>query len=441
MGSTNKHLAHSLIFSLCFGSSAAFAELATQRIPLEDVQRFSTALSQIKNYYVKPVKNNKLFDNAIQGMLTSLDPHSSYLDEDAFKELQTSTRGEFGGLGIEVTMEKGVIKVIAPIDDTPAAKAGVQAGDYIIKLDNTPVHGLTLKKAVKLMRGKRGTPIKIVIIRKGSDKPLTKTLVRDSIKIKSVKSNLIDNQYGYVRLSHFQNKTAKNMIKAIHKLKKDAGGNIKGLILDLRNNPGGLLDSAIEASDAFISNDNKGKDELIVYTEGRLPNSKFTAKATAGDILNKAPIVVLINGGSASGSEIVAGALKDNKRALLMGTKSFGKGSVQTVLPLDGKTGIKLTTALYYTPAGTSIQAKGITPDIVVENIKIPTAKEDATENDKVRLSEADLSGHLANGNKKLKAKQSKKALVKTVGISSKGLIHKDYQLQQALIVLKGMTI
>lgn len=416
----------------------AEAEAQPQRIPLEDVQRFSTAISQIKNYYVKPVKNSKLFDNAIQGMLAGLDPHSAYLDEDAFKELQTSTHGEFGGLGIEVTMDKGAIKVIAPIDDTPAAKADIQAGDYIIKLGDKPVQGLTLKEAVDIMRGKVGTKIELLIVRKGEKKPLKKILTRDKVQIKSVKSNLIDNDYGYVRLSHFQTKTAKNMIKSIAKLKKQAGGNIKGLILDLRNNPGGLLDSAIEASDAFINNDRKGKDELIVYTEGRLANSKFVAKATPGDILNKAPIVVLINGGSASGSEIVAGALKDHKRAALLGTRSFGKGSVQTVLPLDSKTAVKFTTALYYTPNGVSIQAKGITPDIIIKNTKLPKKNKDEALLSSLNLSEADLTGHLANGNKKAKKKAEKN---KKMGLNSAEILYKDYQLHQAINILKGMTL
>mgnify|MGYP006074368601 CR=1 FL=1 len=417
---------------------SSIAEMQPQRIPLEDVQRFSTAISQIKNYYVKPVKNTELFDNAIKGMLTGLDPHSAYLDEEAFKELQTSTNGEFGGLGIEVTMDKGVIKVISPIDDTPASKADIQAGDYIIKLGDKAVQGLTLKEAVDIMRGKIGTKISMIIIRKGEKKPLKKILVRESITIKSVKSNLIDNNYGYVRLSHFQTKTAKNMIQSIAKLKKDAGGNIKGLILDLRNNPGGLLDSAIEASDAFINNDKKGKEELIVYTEGRLENSKFIAKATPGDILNNAPIIVLINGGSASGSEIVAGALKDHKRALLMGTKSFGKGSVQTVLPLDAKTAIKFTTALYYTPSGISIQAKGITPDIIIKNTKVPKRDPDDSVYDNMILNEADLSGHLKNGNKKSSIDKAKK---KQQGLSSADILYKDYQLHQAINVLKGMTL
>lgn len=426
-----------LLLSLGLFPLFSYAELKPQQIPLEDVQRFSAALSQIKNYYVKPVKNAELFDDAIQGMLAGLDPHSAYLDEAAFKELQSSTNGEFGGLGIEVTMDKGIIKVISPIDDTPAAKADIQSGDYIIKLGNKAVQGLTLKQSVDIMRGKKGTSIDIVIIRKGVSTPIKKTLVRDSIKIKSVKSNLIDNDYGYVRLSHFQSKTAENMVKSINSLKKQAGGNIKGLILDLRNNPGGLLDSAIETSDAFISNDNKGEEELIVYTEGRLPNSKFVAKASAGDILNNAPIIVLINGGSASASEIVAGALKDHKRALLLGTKSFGKGSVQTVLPLDNKTAIKFTTALYYTPAGTSIQAKGIMPDIVIKNIKMPKKEKD-NKDVKLSLTEADLSGHLANGNKTSKKASIKK---KEQGVNSKELIYTDYQLHHAINILKGMTL
>ena len=433
----SKQMLPPLLLSLGLFPLFSYAELKPQQIPLEDVQRFSAALSQIKNYYVKPVKNAELFDDAIQGMLAGLDPHSAYLDEAAFKELQSSTNGEFGGLGIEVTMDKGIIKVISPIDDTPAAKADIQSGDYIIKLGNKAVQGLTLKQSVDIMRGKKGTSIDIVIIRKGVSTPIKKTLVRDSIKIKSVKSNLIDNDYGYVRLSHFQSKTAENMVKSINSLKKQAGGNIKGLILDLRNNPGGLLDSAIETSDAFISNDNKGEEELIVYTEGRLPNSKFVAKASAGDILNNAPIIVLINGGSASASEIVAGALKDHKRALLLGTKSFGKGSVQTVLPLDNKTAIKFTTALYYTPAGTSIQAKGIMPDIVIKNIKMPKKEKD-NKDVKLSLTEADLSGHLANGNKTSKKASIKK---KEQGVNSKELIYTDYQLHHAINILKGMTL
>lgn len=418
-------------FLINLSSANAKEPTKGNRIPLEDVQRFSTAINQIKNYYVKPVKDKSLFDDAIKGMLSGLDPHSSYLDEKAFKALKSSTRGQFGGLGIEVTMENGIIKVVTPLDDTPAKRAGIKAGDYIIRLNKTPVKGMTLTDAVSKMRGKKGSNIRLTILRKGQSKPMNITLTRDVISIKSVKSKLYDHNFGYIRLTHFQSLTAKSMHQELDKLKKQAGGKLNGLVLDLRNNPGGLLDSAIQISDAFIHNDGKGKDELIVYTKGRLRGSKFTAVATPGDILNKAPIVVLINGGSASGSEIVAGALKDNKRALLVGTKSFGKGSVQTILPLDGKRGIKLTTALYYTPSGESIQAKGITPDIVVNEVTIPKKKE--KKDTSLMVSEADLDGHLSTG------KADDKKEVKATSISQ--LIHQDYQLHQAFNVLKGMSL
>ncbi|HAT1880002.1 TPA: S41 family peptidase [Legionella pneumophila] len=405
----------------------------TKRIPLEDVQRFSNAIGEIKKYYVKPVDDKELFDNAIRGMLTGLDPHSSYLNEEEFKELQTSTSGEFGGLGIEVTMEEGVVKVITPLVDTPAFKAGIKSGDYIIKLGKESVQGLSLKDAVNLMRGKPGTTIELTILRKGVNKPLTFDLIREVIQIKSVKSKMLSEGYGYIRLTQFQALTGKDMIKAIEQLKQQAGGKLKGLVLDLRNNPGGLLDSAIQVSDAFLGNDKAGKQEMIVYTEGRLPGSKFTALANPGDVLDNAPIVVLINNGSASASEIVAGALKDNKRAIILGTKSFGKGSVQTVLPLDGKTGIKLTTALYYTPSGVSIQAKGIIPDIVVEEVDIP---KNAVKKDTLAgFTEADLNGHLINKD------NSENTESKNNQIQTGDLIHEDYQLYAALTVLEGMAL
>ncbi len=403
-----------------------------KRIPLEDVQRFSNAISEIKKYYVKPVDDKELFDNAIRGMVGGLDPHSAYLNEEEYQELQTSTTGEFGGLGIEVTMEDGVVKVITPLVDTPAFKAGIKSGDYIIKLGKESVQGLTLKDAVNLMRGKSGSTIELTVLRKGVSKPLTFDLIREVIQIKSVKSKMLSEGYGYIRLTQFQAQTGKDMLKAIAQLKQQANGKLKGLVLDLRNNPGGLLDSAIQVSDAFLGNDKSGKPELIVYTEGRLPGSKFTALANPGDVLNNAPIVVLINNGSASASEIVAGALKDNKRALILGTKSFGKGSVQTVLPLDGKTGIKLTTALYYTPSGTSIQAKGIVPDIVVEEMDVPKTSQKKT--DLTGFSEADLSGHLINKNN-TENKTAKNQM------DTSDLIHQDYQLYAALTVLEGMAL
>ncbi|AMP88642.1 S41 family peptidase [Legionella pneumophila] len=405
----------------------------TKRIPLEDVQRFSNAIGEIKKYYVKPVDDKELFDNAIRGMLTGLDPHSSYLNEEEFKELQTSTSGEFGGLGIEVTMEEGIVKVITPLVDTPAFKAGIKSGDYIIKLGKESVQGLSLKDAVNLMRGKPGTTIELTILRKGVNKPLTFDLIREVIQIKSVKSKMLSEGYGYIRLTQFQALTGKDMIKAIEQLKQQAGGKLKGLVLDLRNNPGGLLDSAIQVSDAFLGNDKAGKQEMIVYTEGRLPGSKFTALANPGDVLDNAPIVVLINNGSASASEIVAGALKDNKRAIILGTKSFGKGSVQTVLPLDGKTGIKLTTALYYTPSGVSIQAKGIIPDIIVEEVDVP---KNAVKKDTLAgFTEADLNGHLINKD------NSENTESKNNQIQTGDLIHEDYQLYAALTVLEGMAL
>ncbi|KTD32012.1 S41 family peptidase [Legionella israelensis] len=402
-------------------------------VPLEDVQRFSNALNQIKKYYVKPVEDKELFDNAIQGMLSNLDPHSSYLNEDAFKDLQTATSGEFGGLGIEVTMEEGVVKVITPLVDTPAFKAGIKAGDYIIKLGHQSVQGISLKDAVNIMRGKPGSTIDLTILRKGEDKPLTFTLVRETIQIKSVKSKLLDGHYGYIRLTHFQALTGKSLIQAVERLKQQSGGKLQGLILDLRNNPGGLLDSAIQVSDAFINNDKKGKEEKIVYTEGRLPGSKFTALANPGDIMHNAPIVVLINNGSASASEIVAGALKDNKRAIILGTKSFGKGSVQTVLPLDEKRAIKLTTALYYTPSGHSIQAKGITPDIVVEEVSIPDKKNNTNFKG---FTEASLKNHLNNGEE-----NNQQVEKKNKPMDSQALLHEDYQLYTALTILKGLVV
>jgi carboxyl-terminal processing protease len=403
----------------------------TKRIPLEEVQRFSNAIGEIKKYYVKPIDDKELFNNAIRGMLTGLDPHSSYLDEEEFNELQTSTSGEFGGLGIEVTMEDGVVKVVTPLVDTPAFKAGIKSGDYIIKLGKESVQGLSLKDAVNLMRGKSGSTIELTVVRKGTDKPLIFDLIREVIQIKSVTSKLLSDGYGYIRLTQFQALTGKDMVQAIDQLKQQSGGKLKGLVLDLRNNPGGLLDSAIQVSDAFLGNDKAGKPEMIVYTEGRLPGSKFTALATGGDILNDAPMVVLINNGSASASEIVAGALKDNKRAIILGTKSFGKGSVQTVLPLDNKTGIKLTTALYYTPSGTSIQAKGIFPDIVVEEV---TVSKDSSKTANASYSEENLSRHLVNKNKleDVSSQEDKKSI---------DLLHEDYQLYAAFTVLKGLSL
>jgi carboxyl-terminal processing protease len=401
------------------------------QVSMQEIQRFSNALNLIKKYYVTPTDDKVLFDNAIRGMLSGLDPHSTYLDEKDFRDLQISTNGEFGGLGIEVTMEHGAIKVITALVDTPAFKAGIKPGDYIVKIDNKSVQGLELKDAVNLMRGKVGTPITLTIIRMGAQKPISFQLKREVIEVKSVKSELLNDQYGYVRITQFQATTDKDMVAAIEELKKKAHGHLRGLVLDLRNNPGGLLDSAIQISGTFLGKGTKEHPEVIVFTKGRLPGSEFTALSQSNDILNKAPIVVLINNGSASASEIVAGALKDNKRAIIIGTKSFGKGSVQTVLPLDDVRGIKLTTALYYTPNGTSIQAKGITPDIIVEDASLSKNTKDPLAD--LDLSEASLSKHIItnnNPNEKVSSVKDDARLQKD-----------DYQLYTALTILKSLAI
>ncbi len=403
------------------------------QVSMQEIQRFSNALNLIKRYYVTPTDDKELFDNAIRGMLSGLDPHSAYLDEKDFRDLQISTNGEFGGLGIEVTMEHGAIKVITALVDTPAFKAGIKPGDFIIKIDETAVQGLELKDAVNLMRGKPGSVIALTIIRMGAQKPLSFKLQREIIEVKSVKSELLDKQYGYVRLTQFQATTDKDMEAAIASLKKQAHGPLKGLILDLRNNPGGLLDSAIQISGAFLGKGTKQHPEVIVFTKGRLPGSEFTALSESNDILNKAPLVVLINNGSASASEIVAGALKDNKRAIIIGTKSFGKGSVQTVLPLDDVRGIKLTTALYYTPSGTSIQAKGITPDIVVEEVSVSNKGNSKDPLAGINLSEATLNKHIVTKNSPDNSEDSVK--------DDDRLLKQDYQMYTALTILKSLAI
>jgi len=406
-----------------------FAERETSKatLPVEELRTFSDVFGRIKNDYVESVEDKELLENAIRGMLTGLDPHSAYLDADQFKELQVGTTGQFGGLGIEVGMEDGFVKVIAPIDDTPAQRAGVMAGDLVIRLDDTPVKGMTLNDAVKVMRGKPGTDIKLTIVREGLDKPLQITITRDIIKVKSVKHRMLEPGYGYLRISQFQSKTADYLMKAMAGLKKENDGALKGLILDLRNNPGGVLNGAVAVSDAFL---NKG---LIVYTEGRLPNSSLRFNATPDDVADGAPIIVLVNQGSASALEIVAGALQDHKRAVIIGARTFGKGSVQTILPLSSGTALKLTTARYYTPSGRSIQVEGIKPDIELESLKVA-----AVEQNIEPLSEADLSRHLENGNKKKSGKDKQEKPDKS---DTGSLIRNDYQLYEALNMLKGMAI
>lgn len=399
-------------------------------LPFEELRTFTEIFGRIKQDYVEPVTDKDLLENAIRGMLVGLDPHSSYLNTEEYKDLKIGTTGRFGGLGIQVTMEDGFVKVISPIDDTPAQRAGIQSGDLIIKLDDKPVKGMTLTNAVKIMRGDVGSEIKLTIVRKGKDAPFDVSVVRDIIKVKSVRSRILENDFGYLRISSFQSPTGAAVTDAIQQLEKENGGPLKGLVLDLRNNPGGVLDAAVSVSDAFL---NSGK---IVYTEGRIKDAKMDFNATPGDLLKGAPIVVLINAGSASASEIVAGALQDHKRAIIMGTKSFGKGSVQTIMPTGNGGAVKITTARYYTPSGRSIQATGIEPDIELERLKLETLE---TSNYKP-IKEADLSHHLSNGNGK-KEGSEKDAKENGKDEDKKGVDMRDYPLKEALNLLKGIAI
>ena len=344
-----------------------FAERTTEgTLPLEDLRTFTEVFAKIKNDYVEPIEDTALLEYAIRGMLSGLDPHSSYLVPDDYQELQAGTSGEFGGLGIEVGMEDGFVKVIAPIDDTPAQRAGVEAGDLVIRLDDTPVKGMSLGDAVKVMRGEPGTDIVLTIVREGVDRPIRITITRDVIRVTSVRSRALEPGYGYVRISQFQLRTGESLREAVDELRDEAGDDgLKGLVLDLRNNPGGVLNAAVSVSDAFL------EEGIIVYTEGRMDDAKLTFSAKGSDILDGTPLVVLVNAGSASASEIVAGALQDHGRAVIMGEKTFGKGSVQTILPLGNGSALKLTTARYYTPSGTSIQARGIVPDIALDRVRV----------------------------------------------------------------------
>jgi carboxyl-terminal processing protease len=399
-------------------------------LPLDEIRTFVDVFDRIKKAYVEPVEDKTLLDNAIKGMLSELDPHSAYLEASDFKDLQINTSGEFGGLGIEVSMEEGYIKVVTAIDDTPAQAAGILPGDIIIKLDDEQVKGMALDEAINLMRGKPGSKIALTVVRENASQPLVINVTRAIIQVKSVKGEWLEPGFAYLRISQFQVHTPQDMRKKIEELKKSAKTPMSGLVLDLRNNPGGVLQSAVEISDAFL---NKG---LVVYTQGRLPNSELSFNAEDGDMLNGLPMVVLINSGSASASEIVAGALQDHHRAVLMGTTSFGKGSVQTVLPLSNDRALKLTTARYYTPSGRSIQAQGIVPDIEVEAAKITKLESAAVE-----FHESDLKGHLSNGNERKELKMPPVTKNDKLVAEEKNLSEKDYQLFQALSLLKGMNI
>jgi carboxyl-terminal processing protease len=429
--------------------------VSSPQLPIDDLRVFAEVFGKVKTDYVEPVEDKKLINEALTGMLSGLDPHSTFMDADAYKDLQAGTQGEFGGLGIEVAMEDGLVKVVTPIEDSPAYKAGLKSGDLIMKLDDTQVRGLTLNDAVKKMRGKPDTKILLTVLRKGEAKPLTFNLTRAVIKTQSVKNKYIEKDYAYVRITQFQEHTGEDLAKALTALQVQNKGPFKGLVLDMRNNPGGLLDAAVGVSAAFLP-----KNDLVVYTEGRVTDSKMRLSANPidyarrgkGDYLKsvpeaykKTPMVVLVNSGSASASEIVAGALQDHKRATILGVQSFGKGSVQTILPMNNGSAIKLTTARYFTPNGRSIQAKGIVPDIIVED------GSDQSNN----LHEADLAKHISNPKEAdanipaikdpakedaAKAKLNEKKFAEQQG-PIEPASKDDFQFMQAMNVLKGLPV
>jgi carboxyl-terminal processing protease len=409
---------------------------AAANLPVEELRLFSDVFARVKSDYVEELSDKDLLEHAVRGMLEGLDPHSAYLDVDAFRDLQVGTSGEFGGLGIEVGMEDGFVKVISPIDDTPAQRAGIQAGDLIIRLDEQPVKGMSLSDAVKVMRGKKGTPIILTVVREGEEKPLKIEVVRDIIQVRSVKARMLGEGFGYVRISQFQSKTSDNLSEALSELRDEYGKSLRGVVLDLRNNPGGVLNAAVEVSDAFL------EDGTVVYTEGRSGESELRFNATPGDLVGGAPIVVLVNGGSASASEIVAGALQDHKRAVIMGEKTFGKGSVQTILPLNNGSAIKLTTARYYTPSGRSIQAEGVEPDIILDRVRFTAL--DPTEFEPIK--EADLQRHLQNGFDdtqplEIEVAPGEDGAADGASAEPKGsLAEQDYALYEAVNLLKGMA-
>ena len=392
---------------------------AAAPLPLNELRTFTEVLERIRTSYVEEVDDATLLENAIRGMLEGLDPHSAYLEPEAFQGLQDTTSGQFGGLGLEVGQEDGFIKVISPIDDTPASRAGIEPGDLIVKIDDHPVKGMSLMDAVEQMRGPAGSRITLTLVR-GAGRPFDVQLERAVIKVRSVRTETLEPGYAYLRITQFQNNTGDEVRRSLTNL--NASGELKGLVMDLRNNPGGVLQSAVEVADAFLA------DGMIVYTKGRLPNTELRFNATAANPGGDTPMVILINGGSASASEIVAGALQDRGRAVIMGTDSFGKGSVQTVLPLNNDRALKLTTALYYTPDGRSIQAQGIVPDIRVERAQLTRSEDEGG------YREADLLGHLNNG-----SGQSPALRAPATGEHAER--DADYQLNQALNLLKGLNI
>jgi carboxyl-terminal processing protease len=416
---------HRLALILLSLFSCAYASAQNNEVTEEELRIFTTVFARIKSTFVEPVGNKKLIEGAISGMVAALDPHSAYLSAEEYQALKESSSGKFGGLGFEVSMENGLVKVVSPIDDTPAHRAGILPGDLIVRIDDTPVKGLLLTDAVKKMRGEPGKPVRLMVVRDGVATPIQLKLLRAIINVKSVKARLLDKHYGYLRISSFKSETEQELKVALEVLKKENGGALKGLVLDVRNNPGGLLDAAVSVSDAFL------RSGTIVSMDGRKGNGSDARFAAApDDLMDGAPIVVLINEGSASSSEIVAGALQDHKRAVIMGTQSFGKGSVQSVLPMQNGSALILTTARYFTPSGKSIQAEGITPDIVLPPVKLVPLKKEGIE----AVKEADLSRHLD----KSEGTSAKKIPASDVAVNA---ADDDYPLGEALSLLKGLNV
>ena len=416
--------------------ASAEEELETEPLPLEELQVLAEVFGTIKSGYVDEVTDVKLLRNAIKGMLTGLDPHSAFLEPEAFKEVRISTEGKFGGLGIEVTTEDGRIRIVSPIDGSPAADADLRTGDIVTRIDGKLV-GDDLAKAVDSMRGEPGTRIVLTISRKGESEPLEVPLVRAVIKVASVRGEMLEPGFGYARISSFQSSTANNLRGQLEKLVRENDAELQGLVLDLRNNPGGVLNGAVQVSDLFL------EDGVIVSTRGRGNKEVSSESAKPGDVLKKSPLVVLVNGGSASASEIVAGALQDHKRAIIMGTKTFGKGSVQTVIPMNNGSALKLTTSRYYTPLDRSIQARGISPDIVVSQTQVAERQSNRG------VREADLQGHLPNGQSKEQENPDSEATpvvieekdVPASDETSSELLMADFQVREALNLLKGMSL
>ncbi len=424
-----------LVFFIGISSHRLFtAEAKTN--DFASIELFTDVMSIIKKSYVEEVDTKKLIYGAINGMLASLDPHSSFMSPETYKEMRIETKGAFGGLGIEITVKDGILTVISPIEDTPAAKAGLKPGDMILKIDDKFTKDMNINDSVKRMRGQKGTKVVLTIMRDGFERPKEFTLVRDVIQVKSVRYRMLENGYGYIRIAQFQEKTDEDLTKALRALKEESKGHLSGLVLDLRNDPGGLLDQAVRVSDHFVPEGQK-----IVYTEGREKGSSMPFYARKSEKEPNYPIVVLINGGSASASEIVAGALQDHKRAIVMGTQSFGKGSVQTIIPLSDQSGIRLTTARYFTPSGRSIQAKGITPDIVVERLEMP---KESSKRDGLGIREKDLENHFENRDAATPAKADDKVegkKDKAVSSRVEDNLKSDYQVMRALDLLKGWEI